>query len=271
MNNVLFTDNDGITMGSFNPYEFAFDVTYSCKLSFNWSIGANARYIYSNLTGASAVQGQYTHPGQSVAVDVSAYHKGNDSPFFNGDCNVSEGICISNIGSKISYSNSGVSNFIPTDLKAGAAFTINFNGFNKLSIMEDINKLLVPTPPVYVAGYTGIVAGMNPNISATQGMLQSFYDAPGGALQEFQEITWSTGMEYIYNNKYSLRTGFFYEDPTQGGREYYSVGAGYRLLTLTVDAAYLIPVSQQSPLQNTFCISLSFNFSPKKKAEQTTT
>jgi hypothetical protein len=273
MNNVLFTDNNGITMGNFDSYEYAFDVTYSRKLSFNWSIGANARYIYSNLTGASAVQGEYVVPGQSVAVDISAYHKGNDSPFFNGDCNVSEGMCISNIGSKISYSNSGVSNFIPTNLRVGAAFNIHFDSYNKLSIMEDANKLLVPTPPVYVysqAGYLVPINGMNPNVSATQGMIQSFYDAPGGALQEFQEITWSTGIEYTYNDKYSVRTGFFYEVPTQGGREYYSVGAGYRLLTLTVDAAYLMPVSQQSPLYNTLCISFTFNFSPKKKAAHTT-
>jgi len=273
--NIQFNNYNNVTIGSFNPNEFAFDLSYLRKLSNNWSMGLTMRYIYSDLTGASSIMGQYTYPAQSLAGDISVYHQSNVISVFGKSSIVSEGICISDMGPKISYSNSGVSNFLPTNLRTGAAFTINFNDFNKLSVMEDINKLLVPTPPVYLVSQSGggttiITAGKDPNVSPVQGMLQSFYDAPGGALEEFHEITWSTGMEYTYNNKFSVRTGFFYEDPTKGGREYYTVGAGYRLLSLTVDVAYIIPVSQQNPLQNTLCISLSFNFSPKKKAVHTT-
>ncbi len=273
--NIQFNNNNNIILGNFNPNELAFDLSYSRKLSNNWSIGFTMRYIYSDFTGASTVQGMYTHPAQSLAADISAFHQGNEINVFGKSSMISEGICISDMGPKISYSNSGVSLFLPTNLRTGAAFTMHFNDLNKLSIMEDVNKLLVPTPPVYRLTSSGgstpvILAGMDPNVSVAQGMLQSFYDAPGGALEEFHEITWSTGVEYTYNNKFSARTGFFYEDPTKGGREYYTVGAGYRLLSLTVDVAYIIPVSQQNPLQNTLCISLSFNFLPKKKAAHTT-
>jgi len=280
--NIEFTDNNGVTIGNYNPYEFALDLCYSRKFGNNWSIGFSGRYIYSDLVGSSSVQGEYTQIVQDFCVDLSAYHKSNEINILGKSSFLSEGICISNIGPKISYSSSGVSNFISTNLRLGAAFTTNLNQKNKLTITEDVNKLLVPTPPIYAItptsgtpmispnGQPVILAGMDPNVSVLQGMVQSFYDAPGGAQEEFNEITWSTGIEYSYNNRFMARTGFFYENVTKGGRQYYTVGAGFRLLSLSVDAAYFIPVSQQNPLQNTLCISLSFNFSPKKKAVPTT-
>jgi hypothetical protein len=281
-NNIQFTNNNGVRIGNFSPDEFALDLCYSRKFGNNWSIGFSGRYIYSDLVGSSSVQGVYTQIVQDFCVDLSAYHKSNEINILGKSSFLSEGICISNIGPKIFYSNSGVSNFIPTNLRLGAAFTTNLNPKNELTITEDVNKLLVPTPPIYALtpstgtpmispnGQPVILAGMDPNVSVLQGMVQSFYDAPGGAQEEFNEITWSTGIEYSYNNRFMARTGFFYENVTKGGRQYYTVGAGFRLLSLSVDAAYFIPVSQQNPLQNTLCISLSFNFSPKKKAVPTT-
>ena len=278
---IQFTNNNGVAVGNFNPYEFALDVSYARQLSDNVSVGLTGRYIYSDITGASVVQGEYTHPGQSVAVDLSAYHKSNEINIFGKSTILSEGVCISNIGAKITYSNSGVANFLPTNLRLGGDWAIDINDKNKLCLLADANKLLVPTPPVYELntvnggvsfknGQPVILAGMNPNVSVPQGMLQSFYDAPGGALEEWHEITWSTGVEYSYNERIFARVGYFYENPTKGGREFYTTGAGFKLAFVKIDAAYLIPITQQNPLQNTFCISASFNFQYKKQTNTST-
>jgi len=279
LGNIEFTDNNGVTIGNFNPNEFALDVAYARQLSDNFSAGMTGRYIYSNLTGASAVQGEYTHPGESFSVDISAYYKSKEITVGGKNSYFAVGACISNLGAKITYSNSGVANFLPTNLRIGPSLTMNLDKYNKIMFLFDMNKLLVPTPPLYELskvngsdsmknGEPVIEAGMDPNVGITQGLIQSFYDAPGGGQEEFNEIDWCGGMEYTYDNQFAARAGFFYENQTKGGRQYFTMGAGFRLTTLYIDAAYLIPISQQNPLQNTLRISLGFNFG-KTKAKKT--
>jgi len=274
LGNIEFTDNNGVTTGSFNPNEYAIDFSYSRQLSEQWSVAMSARYIYSNLTGASAVQGVYTHPAQSLGVDISSYYKTKDLQLGGKKSVIAAGICISNLGPKISYSNTAQSDFPPINLRIGPSITVNLDSYNKLSFLFDLNKLLVPTPPAYevvngtvVLGPDGqpvIAAGMNPNVGVAQGIVQSFYDAPGGFTEQFREIDISGGSEYWYDNQFAFRLGFFYEAPTKGGREYITMGAGFRLNILNIDAAYLIPISQQNPLQNTLRITLGFLFDKAK-------
>ncbi len=278
LGNIEFTDANGTSIGSFNPNEYSVDACYALRLNDNWSVGMAARYIYSNLTGAVNVGGEYTKAGQSEGVDVSAYYKSKDLEWGGKKTIVSAGVCISNIGGKISYTNSGNADFLPTNLRIGPSITMNLDEFNKITWVLDITKLLVPTPPVYKLDSTGspivgpggtfkLAAGDNPNVSVPQGMIQSFYDAPGGGLEEFHEIDYSTGFEYWYDNKFAARTGFFYESPTKGGRQYITFGAGFKLTRLNVDLSYLVPITQQNPLQNTLRITLGFNFDKSKKGE----
>ncbi|HXB12129.1 MAG TPA: type IX secretion system outer membrane channel protein PorV [Bacteroidia bacterium] len=274
LGNIEFTDNNGVTTGTFNPNEYALDFSYARLLSEQWSVAMSVRYIYSNLTGASAVQGVYTHPGQSLGVDVSSFYRTKDLQLGGKKSTIAAGICISNLGPKVSYSNTAQSDFLPTNLRIGPSLTMNLDNYNKLSFLFDLNKLLVPTPPVYeelngtpVIGPNGqpvIAAGMDPNVGPAQGIIQSFYDAPGGFAEEFHEIDISGGTEYWYDNQFAFRLGFFYENPTKGGREYITMGAGFRLNILNIDAAYLIPISQQNPLQNTLRITLGFVFDKAK-------
>jgi len=279
LGNIEFTDNNGVSIGNFNPNEYALDFTYSRQLSDNLSVGMTARYIYSNLTGAVAVAGEYTKPGRSMGVDISSYYKSKEVEVGGKKSIIAAGICISNIGPKISYSNSGQSNFLPINLRIGPSLTMNLDKYNKLTFILDANKLLVPTPPVYkldsagnqVIGSNGqpeILAGKDPNVAVATGMFQSFDDAPGGGTEEFHEIDWCGGMEYWYADQFAARVGFFYENPTKGGREYFTMGAGFRLNVLNIDAAYLIPISQQNPLQNTLRITLGFNFGKPKPGEK---
>lgn len=282
LGDIQFTDNGGVNIGSFNPEEYSLDAAYALKLSDNWSVGMAARYIYSNLTGAVSVGGEYTKPGRSMGVDISSYYKSNDVQWAGKKTYVSAGICISNIGPKISYTESGYSDFLPTMLRLGPSITMNLDDYNKITWALDLTKLLVPTPPIYLLNKSGsgdslkngqpiIAAGEDPNVSVPQGMVQSFYDAPGGALEEFHEIDYSTGLEYWYDNQFAVRTGFFYENPTKGGRQFITFGIGLRLKAMNIDLSYLVPITQQNPLQNTLQITLGFNFDKSKKtgAEKT--
>lgn len=282
LGNIEFTDNNGNSIGSFTPSEYSLDVAYALKLNDNWGVGMAARYIYSNLTGAVNVGGEYTKPGQSMGVDISSYYKSKDLEWGGKKTTVAAGICISNIGPKITYTNSGNADFIPTNLRLGPSITMNLDQYNKITWLLDITKLLVPTPPVYLLDSTGspvitpggqfkLAAGQNPNVSVPQGMIQSFYDAPGGALEEFHEIDYATGFEYWYDNKFAARTGFFYESPTKGGRQYITFGAGFKLTTLNVDLSYLIPITQQNPLQNTLRLTIGFNFDKGNKKKDSDT
>lgn len=281
LGNIEFTDNNGTTIGNFNPNEYAFDFAYSRQLSDNFSVAMTARYIYSNLTGATSVGGTYTHPGRSMGVDIASYYRSKEIKVSGKSSTISAGICISNIGPKISYSNSGTTNFLPINLRMGPALTMNLDKYNKLSFILDINKLLVPTPPVYATDASGnpikdangnyvIEAGKDPNVGVATGIFQSFNDAPGGATEEFHEIDWCGGMEYWYADQFAARLGFFYENKTKGGRQYFTMGAGFRLNVLNIDAAYLIPLSQQNPLQNTLRITLGFNFGKAKPGDKKT-
>jgi hypothetical protein len=278
LGNIDFTDANGNSIGSFTPSEYSLDVGYGLKLNDNWGVGMAARYIYSNLTGAVSVGGEYTKPGRSMGVDISSYYRSKDLEWGGKKTIVAAGICISNIGPKISYTNSGNADFIPTQLRIGPSITMNLDEYNKITWVLDLTKLLVPTPPVYktdsagspVIGPNGqfeLAAGDNPNVSVPQGMIQSFYDAPGGGLEEFHEINYATGLEYWYDNQFAARAGFFYENPTKGGRQYMTFGAGFRLKVLNVDLSYLIPITQENPLQNTLRITLGFNFDKSKKGE----
>lgn len=258
---ITFTDVVGNTIGNFRPNEFAIDGAYTRKLGERFSGGMAARFIYSNLTnGLTLTGGTQTHAGISFAVDINGYYKSKKIEVSGKTSFLTFGFNISNIGAKISYTSSGQKDFIPCNLKLGAGWQINLDEFNKFNILCDLNKLLVPTPPYYQTGTTNIIAGRDPNVGVPQGIVQSFYDAPSGGKEELKEINPSIGMEYWYDNQFAVRTGFFYEDRTKGNRQYITLGAGVKYNVFGLDFAYLIPIRQNNPLQNTLRFTLLFDF-----------
>lgn len=259
LGSITFTDIVGTTTGQFNPNEFSLDVSYSRKLSDNFSGGMALRYIYSNLTGGIIVDGTTpSHAGTSVAADVSGYY--HQEVDINGKSSiVSVGLNISNIGAKVSYTETGNKDFIPINMRLGAGLKMNLDDYNQFGFYLDANKLLVPTPPIIQNGV--IVAGKDPNVGIAQGIFQSFGDAPGGAKEEFREINYASGLEYWYDKQFAVRAGYFYEHPTKGNRQYLTFGAGLKYNVFGLDFAYLVPVStQNSPLQNTLRFTLTFDF-----------
>jgi hypothetical protein len=276
LGSVQFTDNNGANIGTFKPNEFALDAGYSQKLSQHFSVGLVFRYINSNLTNSIPLPGSSTttHAGRAVAADVAAYYHSKKMDIGEKKAVFAAGINISNIGSKIDYTDNAdesSKSFIPTQLRLGASYKIHLDDYNTITFLADATKLMVPTPPVWELDANGnripdgnggylIAQGKNPYRPVAQGIFGSFTDAPGGATEELQEIKASTGMEYWYDNLLAFRAGYYYENKTQGDRQYMTFGFGVKYTVFNIDMSYLAPLTQRNPLQNTLRFSLLFNF-----------
>ena len=263
LGDITFTDIVGNTLGQYKPSEFALGTSYSRKLSDNFSLAISGRYIYSNLTGGQLAGGIPTVAGQSIAADISAYYT-NPVRLGGKDIDLAFGGNISNIGSKLAYTKTDDKDFIPINLRLGTSIGTEFDEYNKMSFAFDINKLLVPTPPVYDgSGTDNIVAGMDPEVSVVSGIFQSFWDAPGGVNEEFREINYSIGTEYWYANQFALRAGYFFEHDTKGGRKFFTFGSGVKYNVFALDFSYLINASRSingnNPLANTMRFTLVFD------------
>ena len=254
------------------PYEMALDVAYSRMLSETFSAAIALRYIYSDL--------QYNYaedmsPGSAFAADIAMYYN-NYIVLGNRECMLGLGLNASNIGTKISYDDGATYEFIPTNLRLGASLLIPIDEYNTISFSADINKLMVPTRPTYSQfleekGYekgdnsyfseyqTWLDSNGYNDISPISGIFKSFSDAPGGFSEELKEIYGGIGVEYCYNQQFSLRGGYHYENEYKGNRKYFTVGAGFHMNVFSLDAAYLISTAQSNPLDQTLRFSLSFD------------
>ena len=264
LGDITFTDIDGNTIGQATPYELAIDGAYSRKFSQYISGSVALRYIFSDITNGANVGD--SKPGWSIASDVSTYYQ-RDIVVSKMPSTLSFGLNISNIGAKISYSDNAEKDFIPTNLRLGAGLKMNLDDYNSIFITADVNKLLVPTQPIYypvedsldAEGNPVIEFGKDPNVSVPLGMIQSFYDAPGGAKEELREVIYSVGAEYWYDKQFALRAGYFHEHELKGNRKFFTVGFGLKLNVFGLDFAYLIPTQQKHPLENTLRFTLSFD------------
>ena len=262
LGDIDHTNGDGDIIGTLHPNEFAFDATYALKLTDNLSLGASGRFIYSDLTNGATVEDgsghTATNAAKSLAADVGLYY----TTEVDRDQSVALGMFISNLGAKLSYSDDDNNKeFLPANLRIGARYTNVIDDYNKVSILLDANKLLVPTPPL--RNDTSNHVNYN-NIGVIAGALQSFNDAPGGMNEELREIQISTGAEYWYANTFAVRAGYFYEHETKGGRQYITLGAGVKYNLFTFDMSYIVPTTKISthPLSHTVRIQLSVDLTP---------
>ncbi|HLN20044.1 MAG TPA: type IX secretion system outer membrane channel protein PorV [Bacteroidales bacterium] len=262
---VTFTDDFGTPTREFSPNEFALDAAYSRMFTDHFSGGVAFRFIYSNLTGGIYSGGSATKPGISLAADISGYYN-KDIELAGKEGQLAFGVNFSNIGSKMSYSDAQTADFIPMNFRIGSSLTMDLDEHNKLTGTFDINKLLVPTPPVYDEVTGKIVDGKDPNVAVPVAFFTSWFDAPGGIAEEFRELTFSPGVEYWYNDQFAVRGGYFHENQTKGNRKYFTLGAGLRLKAFTLDFSYLMPLAQNHPLAQTLRFSLSFDINSFRNA-----
>ena len=256
---VFYGDTDDTQM-TLNPYEMSFDVAYSIMLSEKFSIAAGVRWIYSDLTYNYS---DTSSPGSAFAVDLAAYYQ-NYVNIGQRECQLGIGLDISNVGSKINFGGDEDSEFLPANLRLGASLMVPVDEYNRFSIAVDANKPLVPTMPVKMDGESDedfITRKQNDyyDVSPISGIFKSFSDAPGGFKEEMQEIRWSVGAEYVYNDKFSLRAGYHHESENKGNRKYFTVGAGFKMNVFSLDAGYVIATAKSNPLDQTLRFSLSFD------------
>ena len=264
LGDITFTDVIGNNLGQYKPSEFAIGSAYSRKLSDQFSLAISGRYIYSNLTGGQSAGGITTNAGQSIAADVAGYYR-KDIRIAKKDMQLALGANVSNIGNKVRYTETSTRDFIPINLRLGTALNADLDEYNKISFAFDINKLLVPTPPIYNDSIDGqIDFGQDPNVSVVSGIFQSFGDAPGGFSEEMREINFSIGTEYWYDDQFAVRAGYFNEHNTKGGRKFFTFGSGVKYNVFALDFSYLINASRaingNNPLANTMRFTLIFDF-----------
>jgi len=279
---IQFTDEFGNSNGNATPYELAIDVGYATQLSDRFSLGGSMRFINSCLTcGATGEIGSKFKPGRAAAGDFGVYYK---KPITMGGKEVkwSLGTAITNIGNKVTYSTAPEKDFLPANLRLGTSFNTKIDDHNEINFNFDINKLLVPSYPVYwkktkdqgvdstdINGNKVVRFGKeNKDVPVITGIFQSFGDAPGGFKEELKEYNIATGIEYWYDKQFALRVGYFNEATTKGGRKYATIGIGLRYNVFGIDAAYLQPFAQRHPLQNTIRFSLLFDIDAFNKQQK---
>ena len=264
------------------PNELTFDISYSLRLSDQFSMAVALRYLRSDLK-ISAIDPSSKAAG-SLGVDISGYYQSEEEAYSDFNGRWRGGFAIQNLGPKIKYDDAGRENFLPTNLRLGGGFDFIFDQYNRINLTAEVTKLLVPTPPIYGSEYNYtdtngngvydpdidtrgsivnsniIIEGQDPNVSFMSGVFQSFNDAPGGFSEELDEFTWALGAEYLYQDSFALRAGYFNENEFKGARKFFALGAGFKYTTIDIDLSYLFSASKvQSPLENTLRFSLSFN------------
>ncbi|MCC8036543.1 MAG: type IX secretion system outer membrane channel protein PorV [Bacteroidales bacterium] len=263
---VTTSDYSGVAAQSLNPYELSFDLGYSRKLSEKFSMGVVFRYIYSDLGFSDSYVGDQSSGASAFSADISGYF--TTYPIIGrNECQWSWGWNISNIGTKVSYNNGDDPAFLPTNLRLGTTFMFPLADYHTLALSLDLNKLLVPTKP-RESDYADDTEGQQAYLDALQewedmspitGIFKSFSDAPGGFKEELREITFSIGAEYSYNQQFFVRAGYCYENEFKGNRKYFSMGAGFSLNVVRLDASYMLATAQTSPLDQTLRFTLTFD------------
>ena len=254
---VMMNGDDGMTI---NPYEMSIDVAYSLMLSEKFSLAAAVRWIYSDITYDYT---EDTKAASAFGADIACYYQ-DYIMIGQRECQLGLGLNISNIGSKITFGGDDNSEFIPTNMRLGASLMVPIDEYNRFTIAADANKLLVPTYPLQEDGestedYQQRVQKDYYDISSISGIFKSFGDAPGGFKEELQEIRWSVGAEYVYNDKFSLRAGYHHESENKGNCKYFTFGAGFRMSAFSLDCGYVWATAKSNPLDQTLRFTLAFD------------
>lgn len=263
---ITFTNEQGSVTGEHRAKEFSIGGAYSRKLSEYLSVGIGLKFIHSNMGNGDVNGSTLVRPGNTAAGDIGVFYT-KDYVAAGKNFKVNLGANISDIGAKISYSNSENRNFIPTTLRLGTAITGDLDVFNKLTLIVELSKLMVPSPVADSTGYS-----YSSDKGLLSGMFGSFADAQGGISEELKEIIYHLGLEYWYHDArglplFAVRAGYHLESNLRGGRKYLTAGFGFRYQMFGIDFAYLVPTQKNNPLAESLRFTLIFNFDSKKRVE----
>lgn len=260
---ITWTDITGFETGIGKPREFEVGAAYARKLGDNFSAAIGGKFLYSNLAGGQVVNGILVSTATSFATDISfTYRKKTKISNYNGY--FAFGANLSNLGAKITYTDNVDKDFIPTNLGIGGMMRIDFDDYNSLALVLDVNKLMVPSPaslsnPEWDKNGDKVADWRQKSLF--EGVFGSFSDAQAGFSEELKEFYYSVGTEYIYNKQFSARAGYYYESPLKGARQYMTFGLGIKYNVFEFNLSYLAPRTlQRTPLDNTLRFGLNFNF-----------
>ncbi len=257
LGSISFTDDNGQPLGDGRPNEFEINLGYSRQLTEKFAVGINGKFIYSNLASGQTLGDVEITPGTAGAADFSFTYK-TPIQFSGNKTNLTVGLAVTNLGTKISYTNSINKDYIPANLGLGAAWEFQIDDYNSFTFAMDINKLLVPTPTNEDSDGNGILDYKEESMFS--GVLQSFGDAPGGGAEELKELMYSIGVEYWYDKQFAVRAGYFTEHRSKGNRKFFTVGLGLKYNIFGLNFSYLVPTTnQRNPLDNTLRFSLLFD------------
>ncbi|MBE5320013.1 type IX secretion system outer membrane channel protein PorV [Pedobacter sp. MR2016-19] len=255
--NVSFSNENSQELGTYSPNESAFDIGYSLQLGPEFALGGNLRYINSNLLGGGSISSRSSGSGNAVAADISGLYR-TEVALLGTNSSWSVGLSLSNIGTKLVYGNTGKSFFLPANFKMGSALQFGKEE-SRVTIALDLNKLMVPTQPIYDQ-QGNIIKGKDPERSVPSGIFGSFADAPGGFKEELKEVGISTGAEFSFKEKFFFRVGYCYQHPDKGNISYLTTGLGFKYNVLSLDLSYLIGTPSNNPMANTLRFGLQANF-----------
>ncbi len=271
LGSITFRNDYGDFINQITPYEMAIDAGYSRRFGENLAGGILFRYIHSDIAQSQLINGTYYNVGRAIAADIGIYY---DSNVDIGDvvAKFAWGVTMTNLGTPISYTIDSRQLPLPSKLSLGGRLGFDIDNNHHILIVLETSKLLVPTNPIFMSD--SLVRGIENPESIVLGMIQSFYDAPGISYfdgthssafrEELSEIMIGSAIEYWYRNQFAVRTGYFHESKYKGSRKYFTFGIGYRLNSLTIDLAYLLPTNfNESPFANTVKLSLGFDFGRK--------
>lgn len=258
---------------SVTPHEVSFDLGYSRILAENFSMGVVLRLIASDL---SAKNDETYKTGYAFAADINGFY---DLPIDNkrGTDYFRFGFNIQNLGTKISYDDGNIKNFLPLTLRLGVSYQVAIDEFNRISLHAETYRLMVPSRySRYASTYdsnddseTKRSWQMDQNeynkLSVMQGLAYSWADAPYGAKEEIKEFNWGLGAEYSYNEQFFARVGYNNEAKIKGNRKYFTFGAGFQLSGFKLDVSYALAIAQNNPLNNTLRFSLGFDVDGLKR------
>lgn len=262
MGTIDFRDENGNDIGTGNPNELELTAAYARKLSDKLAASLSAKFIYSNLATGKMVGASDIYSARAFGADIGVLYK--DKLGSSGRRNyLSVGLAITNIGNKVSYTRDTIKDFIPTNIGLGANYEMNFDDYNSLNLVGEINKLMVPShipqgDPNYDKNNNKEADYREKDLFS--GIFGSFSDAPGGFTEELQELMYSIGIEYWYDKQFAVRLGYFNEHALKGNRKFLTLGCGLKYKVFGLNVSYLVPtVSTRSPLANTVRFSLTYD------------
>lgn len=262
MGEINFRDEMGNLSQRYNAGEVSIDASYSRLLGDHFAMALTARYVHSNL-GSGSFNGLDMDRANAFAMDIGVYSERSYVNSKQFSKRFAWGINLSNIGTKLNYTNAKES-FLPMNLRLGLGYGLNNDPDNRLTLLLDATKLLVPSRPKYRVNEQGNVTneiekGKDPDRSVPSALFTSFFDAPGGFSEELSEIAISGGFEYCYYRRFFIRSGYFYEHPGKGNRQHFAAGVGFRVQSLQIDIGYLAPMARRYTVRNELKFTVSFH------------